>query len=128
MSEVSSEKLRELYNEHGGDTAKLAAALGLSAEELAGAVAPAPVPSYRRKVPPADLGHDYFRAFIVSRRHADYSQWPAEDEAAIEEARAKYEAGTHTICQQRDRNWFVLFCVPLKTRVGARKFFRTDFE
>lgn len=122
---LSYEELREIYEECGGDPKRVAEALGISASELAERAIPAPVSLSSRRKPPEDLGHEYFRPFIVSKRHADHTYWPREDESKIEEARAKYEAGTHEICQQRDRDWFVLFCVPRKTRVGARKFFRT---
>lgn len=125
MNQVSPERLREVYNENDGDPIKVAAALGLEPSELAARLTLAPVPVTRRRKPPADIGKDYFRQFIVSVRHAEHPLWPKDDEAKIEEARAKYEAGTHDICQGRDRDWFVLYCVPLKKRVGARKFFRT---
>lgn len=128
MSQVSSERLREVYDENGGDPVKVAAALGLSPNELAARLTLAPVPVVSRRKPPADIGKPYFRAHIVAVRHAEHPLWPKEAEAKIEEARAKYEAGTHTICQGRDRDWFVLYCVPLKKRVGARKFFRTFDE
>lgn len=127
MSQVSSERLREVYTEHGGDPVKVAAALGLSTQDLAARLTIAPVPVSRRRKPPADVGKDYFRSYIVSIRHAEHTHWPEADLSKIEQARANYEAGTHEICQGRDRDWFVLYCVPRKTRVGARKFFRTEF-
>lgn len=124
MQITNVEELRKLYDQHGGDRDAVATALGISPEELSERVQPAPFNMTRRRQPPADLGHYYFRKYIVSYRHADHAVWPKDDEAAIEEARAKYEAGTHELCQQRDRNWFVLFCVPRVKRTGARKFFQ----
>lgn len=127
MNHLTAAELRDVYDENGGDATRIAAALGIDKIELAERVTLPPSSGYRRRrQPPADLGKDYFRQHIVSARHTDHSTWPSEDEVKIEEARAKYEAGTHDICQGRDRNWFVLYCVPLQTRVGARKFFRLD--
>lgn len=124
MNQISQEDLRKIYDECGGDPSLISEKLGLTKLELASQVITTPIASPRRRQPPVDVGKDYFRRYIVSVRHADHPTWPKEDEAKIEDARAKYEAGSHTMCQGRDRDWFVLYCVPLKQRVGARKFFR----
>lgn len=125
QEQLTLEQLRDIYDECGGDPVKVSARLGISATELAERASLAPASNPRRREPPADLGQPYFRQHIVSVRHVDRPEWPKEDLSKIEDARAKYEAGTHTICQNRDRNFFVLYCVPLRQRVGARKFFRT---
>lgn len=122
MHPPSPEKLREIYDEHGGDLEAVAAVLGVDLPEH---VIPTPIPLPSRRQPPADLGKAELRQYIVSKRHADHAAWPKEDEAKIEDARAAYEAGTHEMCQGRDRNWFVLYLIPRQKRAGARKFFRT---
>lgn len=121
---LTPEELRRIYEECGGDTSLLAQRLNLSREELATRVTPAPTPPARRSSPPADLGKDYFRKYIVSVRHCENPLWPWADQDKIEDARNKYEAGTHEMCQGRDRDWFVLYCIPRKKRCGARKFFQ----
>lgn len=123
--QVSMERLREIYDQCGGDAALVAQELGLSTEELASRVTTAPALPARRRRPPADLGVPYYRDRIVSVRHAENPYWPKEDEAAIDDARAKYEAGTHEMCQGRDRDWFVLYLIPRKRRCAPRKFFVT---
>lgn len=120
---ISQERLREIYDECGGDSRLISERLGLTQLQLANATTASLMPP-RRRQPPGDVGVDYFRSYIVSVRHADHPTWPREDEGKIDDARMKYEAGTHTMCQARDRGWFVLYCVPLKQRVGARKFFK----
>lgn len=125
MNQISPERLREIYDRCGGDAALIGKELGISHLELANQVIPPNLMPSRIRKPPTNVGVDYFRQYIVSIKHADHSTWPQADFQAIEEARSKYEAGTHTMTQARDRDWFVLYCVPLKQRVGARKFFRT---
>lgn len=120
---ITQERLREIYDECGGDAGLIREKLGLTQLELATVTTASLMPP-RRRQPPHDVGKNYFRSYIVSVRHAEHATWPREDESKIEDARMKYEAGTHTICQGRDRDWFVLYCVPLSQRVGARKFFR----
>lgn len=117
------ERLREIYDECGGDASKVADRLNLSREELAERYTAPPTPPARRRKPPADLGKDYYRKHIVSVRHAENPVWPKEDEEKIEKARADYESGTHEMCQGRDRDWFVLYSVPRRKRTGPRKFF-----
>ena len=127
MNQFSPEDLRKVYDENNGDLHAIAGALGISPSELATNATPALTTPARRRQPPADIGKPYFLKYRVSVRHADWSMWPSDDQSKIEQARAKYEAGTHTMCQGRDGDWFVLYCVPLQQRVGARKFFRTEF-
>jgi hypothetical protein len=124
--DLSKERLLDLYEECGGDAQLLGRKLGLSMEELAQRLTTPTTPPARRSKPPADLGHDYFKPFIVSMRHCENPKWPWEDQDKIEEARSLYEGGTHTMCQQRDRDWFVLFCVPLKKAVAPCKFFHME--
>jgi hypothetical protein len=117
-------QLRELYEEHGGDVSAVARSLGLG-DYYSGTGIPSPPP--RRRQPPADLGREELRKYIVSARHVDSSVWPLEDEAKIDEARSLYEAGSHEMCQGRDaRGWFVLYLIPRTKRAGARKFFHTE--
>ena len=113
-------ELQRLHNEYGGDVSKIAAALGFESETT---VAAAPKTRTRRLQRPEDLGRESMRRFIVSARHSSFSTWPAQDEAKIQAARDKYEAGTHEMAQGRDRDWFVQYCIPRKVRTGARKFF-----
>lgn len=118
------EEIAEIYIECGGDLQKVAERLGLSVDQL-NVTPPAPRPVSLRK-PPVDPGQAALRKHIVSMRHADSSIWPKIDEPKILDARTKYEAGTHEITQGRDRNWFILYCIPRVQRTGARKFFHAE--
>lgn len=121
---LSPEELKQLYDECGGDPVKLAAKLGISLQEVAARATAAPSIPVRRRAPPADLGQPYYRKHIVSIRHCETPVWPSADMEKINRARNDYEAGTHEMCQGRDRNWFVLYSIPRKKRCGPRKFFR----
>lgn len=126
---TSASNLREIYDKHGGNLTKVAEELGLSLDEFVSELGSKFIPSpsmypMRRRTPPADLGKDSMRKYIVSIRHVDSSVWPREDQIKIDDARNMWEAGTHEMCQGRDRGWFILYLIPRKQRTGARKFFR----
>lgn len=125
---LTQEELREIYDECGGDVSRIAARLGVSFADYPAAITP-PNPG-RRRSPPRDIGHRQKDGwpdpkYIVSIRHCD-GAWPSEDQDKIDKARADYEAGSHEMCQGRDRGWFVLFSIPRKKRCGARKFFQME--
>lgn len=127
MNQLSPERLREIYDQAGGDLEKVAAALGINASELSVRPIQDPPLVGRGRRPPVDLGQNpNLRRYIISSRHAQHPVWPKADQKKIDDARAKYEAGTHEMCQGRDRNWFVLYCIPRKQRAGARKFFHVN--
>lgn len=126
--QYSPDQLREIYDECDRDLTKVASRLGISLTDLADLVAPSPTPAPRRRKPPADIGRESMRKHIVSVRHAEVPVWPAGDLDKIEKAREDYCAGTHEMCQGRDRDWFVLYLIPRKRRTPARPFFRTFGE
>ena len=116
-------EIQKLHEEYGGDVSKVAAALGLPADAP---VSAAPKTRARRQERPSDLGNPNLRRHVISARNASFSTWPAQDQSKIQTARDNYEAGTHEMCQGRDRDWFVLYSIPRKVRTGARKFFHMD--
>ena len=123
---ISPEELRDVYDECGGDLAEIASRLGVPLAQFPGPLVPAP--PRRRRSPPADLGHRSgwpHPKHIVATRHCDGS-WSSDDQSDIDKARANYEAGTHEMCQGRDRDWFVLFSIPRRKRCGARRFFQME--
>jgi hypothetical protein len=117
------DRLREIYEKHGGNLNLIAAELGISQGDIQEKFTTPPTPPARGRTPPADLGSESLRQFIVAYRHADCPVWRKEDQKKIEEARALYCAGTHEVFQGRDQNWFILYCQPRKKRCGARKWY-----
>jgi hypothetical protein len=122
---LKAEEVKAVYEQCGGDLNKIAERLGVAIPDFQ-QFAPATPPPARRRKPPADIGKEKLRKFIVSVRHVENSVWPSDDTSKIELARARYEAGTYEMCQGRDRDWFVLYSIPRKERTGARKFFQTE--
>jgi hypothetical protein len=122
---VTSEDIAAIYGECGGDLAKVADRLQLPYEELlkklsdSNVVGSAP----RVRTPPADLGREPLRKYVVAVRHSEEAYWSPEDLEKIEKARAKYCAGTHEISQGKDRGWFVLYCTPRTIRTKPRKWY-----
>lgn len=129
MNTQSPEQLKEIYDECGGNLELVAERLGMSFNDFRASAALALVPAPRQERPsrrtaPDDLGNPNLRKHIVAIRHAEHTSWPKKHQRAIEDARLAYEAGTHTMCQGRDRNWFILYLIPLRVRVAPRQFFR----
>lgn len=118
--QLSDEELSKLYEEYGGDLVAVAQRLNIDVPER-----PTYVPRRRTLTAPVDLGRPELRRYRVSAKHTSWSTWPVVDQDKIDDARAKYEAGTHEMCQGRDGDWFVLYLIPRKKRAGARKFFVT---
>ena len=105
-----------LYEACGGDMNEVARRLNLPVDQIMPA---------RRRQPPETLGRKEMRKFQVSSRHADTPVWPKEHEKSIGLARAKFEAGTHEMCQGRDGEWFILYLIPRRQPTKPRRFFKT---
>ena len=123
------EQLRIIYEESDQSLERTAEVLGLSYSDFAlrwgFLLAPPPKTlAASRRTPPEDLGQDWCRKHKISVRHAHNPEWPKLDTVKIEAARALYELGTHEVLTGRDRDWFILYCVPRQERTGARKFFQ----
>lgn len=54
--------------------------------------------------------------------------WPSEFKKAIADARDKYDAGTHEMCQSTEAGWSVLYLIPRKEPAAKRDYFRTMFD
>lgn len=100
-------ELRRIYDEEGGDLKKIAARLNLPEDELLNV----PVEPLH---PPAALGRPEISEHIISVRHADNPTWPKENLEAINLAHRAVVKGTHTVCQGRDGDWFILYSIPRK--------------
>lgn len=125
-SELTTEKLREIYRECDGDLSKVASRLGMSQEAMLNYIAPQPSPPRRTRLAPNDPGRASLRQYIVSMRHVDVPEWPVKDRNKIDRARTDYENGTHEMFQGKDRGWYILYSQPRKRRVVQRKFFRSE--
>lgn len=128
---ITIEELRTIFEENDSSLERTAEHLGMPYSDFAMKWGPSLVPAptvraARHRKPPADLGQEWCRKYTIAIRHCENPYWPKEAEVRIEEARVKYEAGTHEIVTGRDDRWFILYLVPRATRTGARKFFQLN--
>lgn len=114
--------IKAIYDEAGGDMRVVAQRLGVPYETL---VQPEESPVVRRRYPPSQVGNPDLKDRIVSIRHADNPHWPTEDADKITLAKLRYEAGTHEMCQGRDKDWFILYSIPRKVPCAPRKYLAT---
>lgn len=70
------------------------------------------------------LGRPGFEAFVIAVKKAG-CRWPDRFEAVIEDARKKFDAGTHEMFQTPNDGWVVQYLIPRETRAAARTFFST---
>jgi len=71
-------------------------------------------------------GRPDLQDFLVASRRAGDREWDNED-AGVAAARARYEAGTHTMATGRDGQWLLLYSIPLKWPSDPRpNYFRPE--
>ena len=73
----------------------------------------------------AELGVPH-AANVVSIRHADYGEWPEEDQFAIAFARADYDRGVIELATGRYCHHFVLYRIKRKRPSKPRTYFQED--
>jgi len=64
-------------------------------------------------------GRPELERYAIATRRASERGWD-NDAPAVAEARAAYEAGTHTMATGRDGQWLILYLIPLRRPVPAR--------
>ena len=70
------------------------------------------------------FGRPELQEYIVARKMA-YHVWDNED-PAIAEARANYEAGTHDMCTGRDGDWLILYSIPQRRTTPRPDYFKPE--
>lgn len=121
-----TKSVREIYDEEGGDLAKIATRLGISMTSVmqkVGSDTKLSLPV--KQTPPDDLlnWRPNWRPHLVAIRHNDAINWAPEDKVAIQKSRDRYEAGTHELCQRRQGEWTILYAIPRRKGAGSRRFF-----
>lgn len=128
---MREEYVREELKEVGGNVSKLARRLGLDYSETRARFGAdsRPVRSPTGPMPGniQDLGRNGLERFVIAVKSAS-STWPTEYDEVIADARKKFEAGTHTMCQHTGANgWVVLYLVPLKKPAQPNQFFSSEW-
>lgn len=128
----TSSLIKEELKRTGGNLSKVARALGLDyhalldqrKRELATrkvGITPVDGPE------PDDIrtlgrpGHEHNVVAVKRQGHG----WPEHFAAAIADARQKYDAGSHEMCQTTENGWVVLYLIPRLKPAGRRNFFST---
>ncbi|KQS84334.1 hypothetical protein [Rhizobium sp. Leaf383] len=70
------------------------------------------------------LGREGFQHNVIAVKRQG-SAWPAHFDAAIADARVKFDAGTHEMFQTSDNGWVVQYLIPRLKPTSRRKFFST---
>lgn len=120
VTNLTDEEFKALYEECGGDPQRIASHLGVTLPNIS----PFAPFNPRRRQPPENIGNPKLKHRIVSIRHS-MTDWPLADLEKINRARKLYDDGTHEICQGREGDWFILYCIPRKVRTSPRKYFST---
>lgn len=71
------------------------------------------------------LGRPELRDFVVARKKA-WENWDNE-QPAIAQARAQYEAGTHDMATTRDGDWLILLSIPQQRVTPRPDYFKPEF-
>lgn len=124
--------IAEEVSEKKGNLNKVARELGISFEYLQSRFGD--TPSSSTFVPtlapiPADiktLGKKGFERFVVAVKRRG-CVWPKQFDAAIKDARTKFDAGTHEMYQSISGGFVVQYLIPRRRPVEPRRFFRSIY-
>lgn len=75
--------------------------------------------------PTVNLGRPELQKYIIAYRYA-FLDWAASDEPKLADARKKFDAGTHEMCQGRDGDIIIQYLIPRLVPCRPRKFFNDD--
>lgn len=69
-----------------------------------------------------DLAREPLRQFVIAVKPAG-GAWPEKYKDVIAEARRKFDAGTHEMCQGKRGGWTIQYLIPRWVRVPRRRYF-----
>lgn len=131
MSDRKTE-IQQAYRRHGGNIHAVARELGISLTECRSAFPQTPVVvrAFPDDTPRPSLdarghlavGRERLRPHIVSVRHA-YAGWPEDDRQALQQARQRYDAGTHIMIQGRDGQWIIQYLLKRRKPIPPFNYF-----
>ncbi len=125
MNKLLDELISDELKRTGGNISKVARRLDLDYFELKTRLGQTESPTYPREDEPSDirtLGKAPHTSHVIAIKHSD-GVWPSKYDDVIQDARRKFDAGTHEMCSSRIRGWTVLYCIPRKEPTPPRFFF-----
>lgn len=119
--------IRSELKRHNYNLSKVSRLLGVPLDDLSRKygvrVTPVVIPKGR---PPEDittLGKPGMEKYVIAVKANTYS-WPRAYFAAINDARVKYDKGTHEMCQQkRPDGWIILYLIPRSMPIVREPYF-----
>lgn len=119
--------IREELKRCNYNVSKVSRQLGIPFEELNKKFGVLITPIVIPKDPLPDniksLGKEGMQEFVIAVK-ANTQPWPRRFFSAINEARVKYDKGTHEMCQQkRSDGWIVLYLVPRSMPIRRDPYF-----
>ena len=112
----------------GGNASKVARLLGIDYHLLKSQVAAmSPQGVFKPAMGPEPenirtLGRTGFQHHVIAAKRQG-SFWPDKYKRVIEDARDKFDAGTHEMFQTSDKGWVVQYLIPRRKRTERRYFF-----
>lgn len=124
---TSEELILEALRDTDGNISKVARVLGVDYHALKTRYGDHAVSDFRSAQGPEPedirtLGRRGFEQFVVAVKPRG-SEWPDKYDGAIEDARRKFDAGTHEMFQTNDDGWVVQYSIPHLVPVERRQFF-----
>jgi hypothetical protein len=127
MNKQNDQILEEL-KAHGGNISAVARALGIDYHALKTRFpqqyAPLKTPTGPEPSDIRTLGKPALSAYVIAVKKAGHA-WPEKYDAAIADARLKFDAGTHEMFQSNNEGWVVQYLVPHLIPQPKRQFFST---
>jgi len=136
MKQTSNEAslILEEIRATGGNLSKVARVLGVDYFALKSRFGPTTTsgPPFRPALgpEPADirtLGRPGFEQFVIAIKRQG-GTWPEKYREVIEDARRKFDAGTHEMFQTPNNGWVVLYLIPRLRPTKRRNFFSSMGE
>lgn len=70
------------------------------------------------------LGRKGFQQYVIAVKMAGHA-WPSKYTSVLDDARRKFDAGTHEMFQTNGNGWVVQYLIPYLVPIERRQFFST---
>lgn len=125
---IQDDLIREELKRTGGNFSKVARTLGLDFYSFAKQYRPMAVTPFVAPTGPEPedirvLGKEGFRGWVIAVKRGG-SAWPEKYAAVLQDARDKFDNGTHEMFQTNTRGWVVQYLIPRKRSIQRKPFFR----
>ncbi|RUU74634.1 hypothetical protein [Mesorhizobium sp. M7A.F.Ca.MR.362.00.0.0] len=118
--------VEEEIRKTGGNLSMVARRLGLPYHSLVARFGPTAISTLPVACPrPADikeLGRSHVRQHVVAIKRCG-TEWAAEFDEVLKDARHKFDQGTHEMAQSIDQGWVVQYLIPRRKPTAPRRFF-----